>query len=107
MEDINIKQVWGKLLTRLRESNEVALFASCGEVSNILLKEDKIVLQTDKKYLADLIGDDKNILILKRAARFLGYDFDFSVEVLESKNEKIDKDIIFLKEKLGKFLIID
>lgn len=105
--DINIKQVWGKILTRLRENNDIALFVSCGEIHNILLKENKLVLQTDKKYLLDLINEDDNILALKRSARFLGYDFEIVIELLEDKNEKANKDVSFLKDKLGKFLIVE
>ena len=105
--DINIKQIWGKILTRLREINEIALFVSCGEVSDIKLENNTINIQTDKKYLADLIGNEQNILALKRAMRFLGYEFDLIINMIEGRNKKIEKDIEFLKQKLGNFLKLD
>lgn len=105
--DFNVKQVWGKILTRLREINEAALFVSCGEVSDVRFENQIFIVQTDKKYLADLIGSEQNILALKRTARFLGYDFDLEIQLIEGKNEKIDKDIEFLKQKLGNYLKLD
>lgn len=105
--NLNIKQIWGKVLTRLREINEVALFVSCGEISDIKLEDNTIIIQTDKKYLADLIGNEQNILALKRAMRFLGYEFDLTINMIEGRNEKIEKDIEFLKQKLGNYLKLD
>jgi hypothetical protein len=105
--DINIKQIWGKILTRLREINEAALFVSCGEISDIKFEDNTIIIQTDKKYLADLIGSEQNILALKRAMRFLGYNFDLTINLIEGRNDKVEKDIEFLKQKLGNYLKLD
>lgn len=96
--DFNIKQVWGKVLTRLREINEAALFVSCGEVSDVKFDDETLTVQTDKKYLFDLMETEQNILTLKRALRFLGYEFDVKIELVEGKNEKIEQDIEFLKK---------
>lgn len=83
------------------------MFVACGEITNTLLKENTLILQTDKKYLADLINEDANILVIKRAIRFLGYNFDVSIELLESRSQKSNKDIDFLKDKLGEFLVVE
>lgn len=83
------------------------MFVSCGEISNVLFKDNALILQTDKKYLADLIQEEGNILNIKRAARFLGYTFEVLIELFEGKNEKTNKDIAFLKSKLSKFLIVE
>lgn len=108
MEPIsNAKQVWGKLLTRLRENGDTALFVSCGEINDVEIEGTTLIIKTDKKYLAELIDTDQNIHSLKRALRFLGYDLDIKVQVLESKSETAEKDIEFLKGKLGNFLKID
>ena len=104
---MNSKQIWGKVLTRLREINEAALFVSCGEIENVKILEDTFIIQTEKKYLADIIQMDQNLLALKRAFRFVGHDFDVKIEILPSKNLNYDKDIEFLKQKLGKFLKLD
>lgn len=83
------------------------MFVSCGEISDIKLEDNTIIIQTDKKYLADLIGSEQNILALKRTFRFLGYDFDVSLKVIEGRNDKVEKDIEFLKQKLGNYLKLD
>ncbi len=95
------------MLTRLRESGEAALFVSCGEIVNIGFKDGGLVIQTDKRYLAELIDTEQNILTLKRALRYLGYNFDIKVEEIEGKNEMMERDIEFLKGKLGNYLKIE
>lgn len=104
LPNLNIKQIWGKILTRLREINEAALFVSCGEVVNTVLKGDMLIAQTEKKYIYDLISQEQNILTIKRVMRFLGHDLDFKIEHVEGRNDKMEKDIEFLKQKLGNYL---
>ena len=91
----------------MREANEAALFVSCGEVVNTIFEDDIFVAQTEKKYIYDIINEEQNILAIKRAMRFLGYDFDFKIEYIEGRNAKIEKDIEFLKQKLGSYLKLD
>ncbi|MDD4110948.1 MAG: hypothetical protein PHS54_05315 [Clostridia bacterium] len=93
-------------MTRLRESNEVALFVSLGEVLNIKIENGILIIQTDKKYLADLINEEQNLLTIKRAMRYLGYSFDVRVEQVEGIGDKIEKDLEFLKQKFGNYLKI-
>lgn len=50
------------------------------------------------------MGSEQNVLTLKRAMRFLGYNFDVKVELIAGENEKTEKDIEFLKQKLGDYL---
>lgn len=83
------------------------MFVSCGEVSNIKIEDNVLILETDKKYLEDLINTETNILTLKRIIRFLGYDLDIKIELTEGQADKIEKDIEFLKEKFGNYLKIE
>ncbi len=80
---------------------------SCGEASNIKIKDNTLVVETDKKYLKDLINTEVNTLTLKRIIRFLGYDLDIKIELIEGQADKIEKDIEFLKEKFGNYLKIE
>lgn len=65
-----------------------------------------MIIKTDKKYLADLINEEQNLLSIKRAMRYLGFNFDVKVELIEGIGDKIEKDIEFLKQKFGNFLKI-
>lgn len=99
------KQVWGKLLTRLRESGNLALFVSCGELSNFEIKENKFIIKTDKEYLFDIISSKDNLLTIKRSLKFLGIDLEIEVQKSEPANADIDRDINFLKSKFKNLLI--
>ena len=99
------RQIWGKLLTRLRESGEAALFVSCGEISEIFLEKNVLVAKTEKDYILDLISTDENVLLVKRALRFLGFDLDFKVLKLKPKNADEISDIDFLKKKFDNLIV--
>ena len=101
------KQVWGKLLTRLRESGEAALFVSCGEIEEIEIEGENLVAKTEKEYLYNLIANDQNILSIKRALRYLGIDLGIVIKKVEPKDEKVLKDIEFLKEKFKNNLTVE
>lgn len=83
------------------------MFVSCGEISNIKIEDNILIIETDKKYLEDLMNTETNILTLKRIIRFLGYDIDIKIELIEGQTDKIEKDIEFLKEKFGNYLKIE
>lgn len=99
------KQIWGKLLTRLRESGEAALFVSCGEISDVSVEDGALVARTDKEYISDLISTNENILTIKRALRFLGFNLDFKVVKIVSKDADEISDINFLKEKFDNLVV--
>ena len=99
------KQIWGKLLTRLRESGEAALFVYCGEILDVALEEGALVARTDKEYISDLISTNENILTIKRALRFLGFNLDFKVVKTASKDADEISDINFLKEKFDNLIV--
>lgn len=101
------EQVWGKLLTRLRESGEAALFVSCGEIEEIEIEGENLVAKTEKEYLYNLIANDQNILSIKRALRYLGIDLGIVIKKVEPKDEKVLKDIEFLKEKFKNNLTVE
>ena len=99
------KQVWGKLLTRLRENGDVALFVSCGEISDVKIEENCLIINTEKDYIYNLLVADENLLSIKRALRFLGIALDVKVQKIAPKDFDVNKDIEFLKEKFKNLVI--
>ena len=102
-----VKQIWGKLLTRLRESGEPALFVACGEISEMEIVENKIIAKTDKDYLFNLISTNENKLVIKRTLRFLGFELDFDMVKIQPKDADALSDIESLKEKFGEKLVVE
>ena len=100
-------QVWGKVLTCLRESGEAALFVSCGEIEEIEIEGENLVAKTEKEYCYKLIANDQNILSIERALRDVGIDLGIVIKKVEPKDEKVLKDIEFLKEKFKNNLTVE
>ena len=91
----------------MRENGEKALFVSCGEISEIEVEGNSLVAKTDKEYIFDLISNGQNVLTIKRALRFLGFEIDFKIEKTTSKDFEIVKDLEILKDKFKDVLTVE
>ena len=71
------------------------------------IKDQKLIAKTDKEYLFDLVCSNNNLLAIKRALRFLGFDIDFQILKTEPKDYLEKKDIDFLKDKFKDKLVVE
>ena len=91
----------------MRENGEKALFVSCGEILEVEVVGNSLVAKTDKEYIFDLISNGQNVLTIKRALRFLGFEIDFKIVKTTSKDFEIVKDLEILKDKFKDVLTVE
>ena len=92
------------------KSDVKSLLSSLIENSNGVeyeIEGENLVAKTEKEYLYNLIANDQNILSIKRALRYLGINLGFAIKKVEPKDEKVLKDIEFLKDKFKDNLIVE
>ena len=82
------------------------MFVSCGEINEFTLNDTIWTVSTDKDYIYNLISNEENIAVIKRAFKYLGFDFDFKIIKTYPKDIDITNDINFLINKFGKDNII-
>lgn len=105
-ESINAKVVWGKIITYLREHHLSALHIACGDIKDVKIEGDNLVVSTDQEYLFQIISKQENVFEIKNALSFLGLNLKPVVKLLDKPSVETEADLLVLKEMFGEYLKI-
>ena len=103
--DINAQldalQIWGQVIRKLRDKNEIILHTLCGGLGNVDVVDNELqikIIETDKD-LFNKINTKSNINILNNILKELGYNLN--VNILSEERAKTQNEIRI--EKLQRF----
>ena len=102
----NAKVVWGKVITRLRELHLAALHVACGDIKNVEIVGEDLIISTDQEYLLSIITKPENIDYVKNALKFLNFNLKPVFQLNDKPNQLVEADIQVLKENFGEYLKI-
>lgn len=80
----------------LREHNNVILHIVCGDITDVSTDGDVFIIKTGQKSVADMLNEPANLLELKKAFEFFGYN---KFEVRQSDKLLSDEDNIKILNK--------
>ncbi len=83
----------------LKEHHKVALHVACGDITNAILADGKLIIRTSDDFLIDVLEDGRKDI--ENAIRWQGLDLKFEVIKFESAEQKIEKDVKKLKAFFG------
>lgn len=98
------KNVWGKIVLYLRENKKVALHVACGDITDVAIENNNLVIKTSDDFLIDVLTS--GIKDLENAIRWQGLTLGIEIVKFESQTQKQDKDIVKLKRIFGEKLDI-
>ena len=96
---MSANNVWGKVVLYLKEHKKVALHVACGDITNALLQDGKLIIRSSDDFLIDVLENGRRDI--EAAIRWQGLDLKFEVEKFESAEQKINKDIKKLTSFFG------
>lgn len=102
---LSANNVWGKIVLYLKEHKKVALHVACGDITNAILENGKLIIRTSDDFLVDVLENGRKDI--EAAIRWQGLELEFVVEKFENKQQKIDGDIRKIKEFFGNKFEID
>lgn len=102
----NAKVVWGKVITRLRELHQAALHVACGDIKNVEIIGQDLVVSTDQEYLLSIITKTENMEQIKNALSFLKFNLNPVFKLEDKANQLVESDTKILKETFGEYLKI-
>lgn len=102
----NAKVVWGKVITRLRELHFAALHVACGDIKNVQIVGDELIVSTDQEYLLSIITKPENIENIKTALKYLNFNLKPVFNLEDKENQLVEADIQILKETFDEYLKI-
>ncbi len=102
---VSASNVWGKVVLYLREHKKVALHVACGDITNAVIADGKLIIRSSDDFLIDVLENGRKDI--ETAIRWQGLDLKFEVVKFESKEQKIEKDIKKLRAFFGNNLEIE
>ena len=98
------KTVWGKVVLFLKEHHQVALHVACGDITNVELDDQNLIVKVEDSMLANLLADGRREI--ENALRWQGLDLSFKVEILTKEISPQEEDIEKLQKIVGDYLTI-
>ncbi len=88
----------------LREQRQVALHVACGDITDIQIDGDKLIINIDDGMIYNLLVDGKRQI--ENALRWQGLELNVVVNIRKIELSSVEKDIKKLKEIFGDNLIV-
>lgn len=101
---MSAKTIWGKIVLFLKEHRQIALHVACGDITDVELNGNNLVINVFEGMLVKLLEDGKREL--ESALRWQGLDFNIVVNVKKVVISKDEQDKRKLQEIFGEYLII-
>jgi hypothetical protein len=101
---LSAKTIWGKIVLFLKEHRQVALHVACGDITDVELNGNSLVVNVYEGMLVKLLEEGKKEL--ESAMRWQGLDLNIVVNVKSIEKSKEEQDKEKLKEIFGEYLIV-
>ena len=83
-----------------------ALHVACGDITNVEINKDELVISTDQEYLLSIISKEENLNEIVNAIKFLGYNLKPIFKLADKPSQLIEEDLKTLRDNVGEYLII-
>lgn len=99
MGKLSTKNVWGKVVLYLREQRQVALHVACGDITDVQIDNDSLIINIEDGMIYNLLNDGKRQI--ENALRWQGLDLKVVINTKKVELSSAEKDILRLKELFG------
>jgi len=88
----------------LRENHQVALYVACGDLNDIAIENNNLIVNVEDTTMLGLLQDGRREI--ERALSWQGLELGLEIKQKIKEISKVDQDIKKLKEVFGDKLII-
>lgn len=101
---MSAKTIWGRIVLYLRENKQVALHVACGDITDVSLEGDNLIVNVHDKMLINLLQEGKREL--ERAVSWQGVNVNLVLNFQPIGKSKQEEDIEKLKKLFGENIIV-
>lgn len=101
---MSAKTIWGKIVIYLRENKQVALYVACGDITDVELEGDNLIVNISDNMLWNLLNEGKREI--ERAISWQGANVKLNLIFKPIEKSKQEEDIQKLTEFFGNELKI-
>ncbi len=103
--NLSVKTIWGKVVLQLKERKQIALHVACGDITDVELKDNSLIINVTENVLAGLLEEGKREI--ERAISWQGLDLKVIVNLKEKFSTKADKDIEKLNQIFEEVKVVE
>ena len=104
MGNLSAKPLWGRIVLYLRENKQIALHVACGDITDVVLEGDNLIVNMYDKMLENLLNEGRREL--ERAISWQGVNVKLVLNCKAIEKSEQEQDIERLKELFGNNLTI-
>lgn len=97
--NLSPRTVWGKVVLYLKEHHMVALHVACGDITDVEIEDQHIIINAKDGMLANLLLEGKREI--ESALRWQGLDYAVKINLLTDEKSEADLDYERLREIFG------
>ena len=101
---LSAKTIWGKIVLYLRENRQVALHVACGDITDVYLDGNNLVVNIYDKMLENLLVEGRREI--ERAISWQGVNVNLVLRCQTEKKSPQDEDVEKLKSLFGNQITI-
>lgn len=101
---MSAKTVWGKVVLFLKEHHQIALHVACGDITDVELQNDSLVINVYYGMLVGLLQDGRREI--ENALRWQGLDLSVKINIKVEEKSQEEEDLQTLKKTFRDKLII-
>ena len=101
---LSAKTIWGKIVLYLRENKQVALHVACGDITDVYLDGDNLVVNIYDKMLENLLLEGRREI--ERAISWQGANVNLVLRCVAEKKSPQEQDVEKLKKLFGNQITI-
>lgn len=102
--NLSAKTIWGRIVLYLRENKQVALHVACGDITDVQLEGDNLIVNVYDQMLENLLRDGRREL--ERALSWQGVNVNLVLNFKTIQKSEQERDIERLKKLFGNEITI-
>lgn len=103
---MDTRNIWGKVILYLRERKKIATHIACGDITDIEIKNGKLIIKHTDEFLINVIKE--NVKDIENALSWQGVNLEVEIVKVEKELSIFEKNLSKIKDFAGDLLeVID
>ncbi len=94
------------MVTLLHKQNFMALFTACGEIREIKLEKNCLIINIREEFLYNILTKEENLYKITTLLKQVNNDLDLKFNLIKKKDDKVSINLKKLQDIFGKDLEI-
>ena len=104
VKNLDVRNVWGKVVLYLKEKKKIALHVACGDITDVEINGSNLIVRNRDEFLVNVLEEGKKDI--EQALNWQGLNLEVKIEKIQTEIPKSEQDILKLRKVVGDKLTI-